>query len=144
MTLALSVYTISSRAVRRLGAAPGAKDVGDATWSPDASALAAHVQKETTRELWIFPADGSAPRRLTNGEFEASHPRWSPVNPDEILFLRDHRQLCVVSVSTGRVRELPFQQDGTYFLDYASWARDGRRVFFSIHKKTGNIYVIER
>jgi Tol biopolymer transport system component len=140
----LSLYTISSSAVRRLGAAPGAKGVEDPTWSADASALVAHVGKEMTRELWIFPADGSAPKRLTNGEFEASHPRWSPVNPDEILFLRDHRLLCVVSVSTGRIRELPFQQDGTYFLDYPSWARDGKRVFFSIHKKAGNIYLIER
>jgi len=86
----------------------------------------------------------SAPKRLTNGEFEDSHPRWSPVNPDEILFLRDHRRLCVISVSTGRIRELPFQQDGTFFLDYPSWTRDGKRVFFSIHKKSGNIYVIER
>jgi hypothetical protein len=66
------------------------------------------------------------------------------VNPDEILFLRDHHRLCVVSVSTGRVRELPFQQDGTFFLDYPSFTRDGKRVFFSIHKKAGNIYVIER
>jgi Tol biopolymer transport system component len=141
---ALSLYTISSRAVRRLGAVPGTSSVGDATWSPDASALVAQVQKETTRELWIFPADGSSPRRLTNGESEDSHPRWSSVNPDEVLFLRDHRRLCVVSVSTGRVRELPFRQDGTFFLDYPSWTRDGKRVFFSIHKKTGDIYVIER
>ena len=66
------------------------------------------------------------------------------MNPDEILFLRDHRPLCVISISTGRIRELPFQQDGTYFLDYPSWARDGKRIFFSIHKKTGNIYLIER
>jgi Tol biopolymer transport system component len=141
---ALSVYTIASHAVRRLGAVPGAKSPEVATWSPDGRALVAHVSRETTRELWIFPTDGSAPKRLTNGEFEASHGRWSPVNADEILFLRDHRRLCVISVSTGRIRELPFQMDGTYFLDYASWARDGRRIFFSIHKKSGNIYVIER
>ena len=141
----LSLYTIATRAVRRLGAVPGATgDVGDATWSGDASALVAQVQKEMTRELWIVPADGSAPRRLTNGESEDSHPRWSSVNPDEILFLRDHHRLCVVSVSTGRVRELPFQQDGTFFLDYPSWTHDGKRIFFSIHKKSGNIYVIER
>ena len=141
----LSLYTISSRASRRLGAVPEVRGVvGDATWSPDASALVAQVQKAMTRELWILPADGSAPRRLTNGEFEDSHPRWSSVNPDEILFLRDHRRLCVVSVSTGRVRELPFHQDGTFFLDYPSWTRDGKRIFFSIHKKAGNIYVIER
>ena len=50
----------------------------------------------------------------------------------------------MVSVSTGRVRELPIRQDGTFFLDYPSWARDGKRIFFSIHKKAGNIYVIER
>jgi Tol biopolymer transport system component len=141
---AVSVYTFSSRSVRRLGAVPGAGGIEVGAWSPDASALVAHVNKETTRELWIFPADGSAPKRLTNGEFEASHGRWSPVNPDEILFLRDHRRLCVISVSTGRIRELPFQLDGTYFLDYPSWSRDGKRVFFSIHKKSGNIYLIER
>ena len=141
---ALSLYTISSRAVRRLGAVPGASGVDDATWSPDASALVAHAQKEMTRELWIFPADRSAPKMLTNGKSEDSHPRWSPVNADEILFLRDHRRLCVISVSTGRIRELPFRMDGTYFLDYPSWSRDGKRVFFSIHKKSGNIYVIER
>ena len=141
---ALSVYTISSRAVRRLGTVPGTTEVDDATWSPDSISLVAHAQMETTRELWIVPADGSAPRRLSNGTFEDSHPRWSSVNPDEILFLRDHRKLCVISVSTGRVRELPFLQDGTFFLDYPSWSRDGKRVFFSIHKKSGNIYVIER
>jgi eukaryotic-like serine/threonine-protein kinase len=141
---ALSVYTISSRAVRRLGAVQGATSIEVSTWSPDGSALVAHVHKGTTRELWIFPADGSAPKQLTSGEFEASHGRWSPVNPDEILFLRDHRRLCVVSVSTGRIRDLPFHLDGSYFLDYPSWARDGKRVFFSIHKKAGNIYVIER
>jgi Tol biopolymer transport system component len=141
---ALSLYTISSRAVRRLGAVPGASGVDDATWSPDASALVAHAQKEMTRELWIFPADRSAPKMLTNGKSEDSHPRWSPVNADEILFLRDHRRLCVISVSTGRIRELPFRMDGTYFLDYPSWSRDGKRVFFSIHKKAGNIYVIDR
>jgi Tol biopolymer transport system component len=141
---AASLYTISSRAVRRLGAVPRASRVDDPTWSPDASALVAHVQQETTRELWIFPADGSPPKRLTNGESEDSHPRWSPVNPDEILLLRDHRLLCVISVSTGRIRDLPFRMDGTYYLDYPSWSRDGKRVFFSIHKKSGNIYVIER
>ena len=40
--------------------------------------------------------------------------------------------------------ELPVQQEGTFFLEYPSWTRDGRRVSFSIHKKAGNIYVIER
>ena len=140
----LSVYTISSRAVRRLGAISGGKGVDDASWSPDARTVVAQRQKETTRELWIFPADGTAPRQLTNGEFEASHPRWSPVNPDEILFLRDHLRLSIISISTGRIRELPFQLDGTYFLDYPSWSRDGKKVFFSIHRKSGNIYVIER
>jgi Tol biopolymer transport system component len=141
----LSVYSISTHAVRRLGAVPDVRGVvGDATWSGDASVLVAQVQRAMTRELWILPADGSAPKKLTNGEFEDSHPRWSPVNPDEILFLRDHRRLCVISISTGRVRELPFQMDGTYFLDYASWSGDGKRIYFSIHKKAGNIYVIDR
>ncbi|MBK9062956.1 MAG: serine/threonine-protein kinase [Acidobacteria bacterium] len=140
----LSLYTVATKAVRRLGAVPGARNVGDASWSPDGRALAAHVQKDATRELWILPADGSAPRRLTDGAFEDSHARWSPANPDEILFLRDHRRICVISVATGRVRELPVKQDGTFFLDYPSFTRDGKKVFFSIHKKAGNIYVIER
>ncbi|MFI5197120.1 MAG: hypothetical protein ACHQJD_00745 [Thermoanaerobaculia bacterium] len=34
--------------------------------------------------------------------------------------LEQYPELCVISVSTGRIRELPLQMDGTYFLDYAS------------------------
>ena len=91
-----------------------------------------------------MPADGGALKRLTDGASEDSHARWSVANPDEILFLRDHRRICVVSVSTGRVHELPLKLDGTYILDYPFLTPDGGRVFFSVHKKTGNVYVIER
>src|SRR4051812_28715975 len=32
----------------------------------------------THSSLWLYPQDGSAPRRLTQGKSSDSHPRWSP------------------------------------------------------------------
>ncbi len=118
------------------------KDVDYPSWSPDGKQIAFQLQRGAVREIWIVPAKGGEPRPLTR-DSEDSHLAWSPTNPDEILFLRDHKRLAVVSVSTGRVRFLPSYSEGSYVLDYPSWSRDGRRVYFSVSRKTGDIYVLE-
>ena len=79
---------------------------------------------------------------MTKNE-EDSHPAWSPRNSDEILFLRDHKRLAILSVSTGKVRFLPGYSEGSYILDYPSWSPDGKRVYFSVSKKSGDIYILE-
>ena len=114
----------------------------DPTWSPDGKQIAFMVQRGRTREIWVAPSGGGTARALTTN-LEDSHPYWSPTDPDTILFLRYHKRLATVSVSTGRVTLLPWIFNGSYVLDYPSYSPDGRKIYFSISHKTGDIYQLE-
>jgi len=112
------------------------------TWSPDGKRIAFYTQRGSIREIWIVSSEGGTPRQLT-ADSEDSHPAWSPRNPDEIVFLRDHKRLAILSVSTGKVRFLPGYSAGSYILDLPSWSPDGKRIYFSVLRKSGDIYVLE-
>jgi Tol biopolymer transport system component len=112
------------------------------TWSPDGRRIAFQLQRGTVREIWIVPSEGGEAKPLTK-DLEDSHPAWSPTDPDSILFLRDHKRVGIVSVSTGEVRFLPGTPEGSYVLDYPSWSHDGKRVYYSVSRKTGDIYLLE-
>ncbi len=118
------------------------QDVDYPTWSPDGGQIAFQVQRGNVREIWVVPSGGGQARALTK-DLEDSHPAWSPTDPDAILFLRDHKRLAIVSASTGQVRFLPFRMEGSYILDYPSWSRDGKRIYCSVSRKTGDIYLVE-
>ncbi|MGH9369050.1 MAG: protein kinase domain-containing protein [Thermoanaerobaculia bacterium] len=136
----ISVYSVAEGGVEPITALKMYTDYP--TWSPDGRRIAFQAQRGAMREIWIVPAKGGAPTQLTK-DSEDSHPDWSPRNPDEILFLRDHKRLAVLSVSSGKVRFLPGYSEGSYILDYPSWSPDGTRVYFSVMRKSGDLYVLE-
>ncbi|HMF09783.1 MAG TPA: LpqB family beta-propeller domain-containing protein, partial [Thermoanaerobaculia bacterium] len=132
------IYSLADGKTRPIGQ----QTLQGPTWSPDGKRIACFSDVGAIRELWLVPVDGGEPRRMTSGE-EDSHPAWSAHDPDKILFLRDHKRLALLSVSTGQVTFLPGYSEGSFILDYPAWSVDGKRVYFSVSRKSGDIYVLE-
>lgn len=114
------------------------------TFSPDGKWISFQATRDDgTRHVWIVEVATGRTRRLTDGASEDSHPQWSPVDADRILFIRNHENLMTVSVLTGEIRALTRHSEPNMVLDYPSWSPDGTRVEFSIARKRGDIYMLE-
>jgi Tol biopolymer transport system component len=114
------------------------------TWSPSGDWIAFQsTEAAGRRHLWKVPSAGGTPKQLTADETEDSHPQWNPAKADEILFLRNHKNLFVLSESTGRVRQATSYRQSNVILDFPSWSFDGKTVYFNAQKKVGDIYVLE-
>jgi Tol biopolymer transport system component len=136
----IRTYDVETGSVKTLTALGAAADYP--SWSPDGKQIVFQLQRGSIRELWIVPSEGGEARPLTK-DLEDSHPSWSPTDPDTILFLRDHRHLALVSVATGKVRILPGTPEGSGLLDYPSWSPDGKKIYYTVSRKTGDIYLLE-
>ena len=112
-------------------------------WSPDGNSITFTARKGSKRDIFVVASNGGTPKRITSGEAEFSHPRWSPCDKDEILCLRDHKNVCLVSVSTGKVKQITDFVEANVILDYPSWSFDGKKIYFSLAKKVGDVYILE-
>ena len=113
------------------------------TWSPDGRQIAYQVESGDVRDIMIVPSAGGTPVSLVTGDRENSHPQWSPTDPDQILFVRDHKNLFLVSVSTGTERQITHYKEANLIVDYPSWAYDGKKVYFSLARKVGDLYILK-
>ncbi|MDX1450388.1 MAG: hypothetical protein R3246_15165, partial [Acidimicrobiia bacterium] len=120
-----------------------ADDAIFATWSPDDARIAFQRGDGVQRQIWTVPVVGGEPRQVTSGAFEHSHPQWSPTDPDRILMLLDHENLATVSVRTGEVTPLTHFDESTVRVDYPSWSFDGTKIYFSLVRRVGDIYMLE-
>jgi len=113
------------------------------TWSPDDGRIAFQRGDGVERQIWTIPVAGGEARRLTSAVHEHSHPQWSPIDPDLILLVVDHENLATVSVSTGEVTPLTTFDESTVRVDYPSWSSDGSKIYFSLVRRVGDIYMLE-
>jgi len=113
------------------------------SWSPDGKHITFQSNDKKGRHLWIAPARGGSPTQMTFGDSEDSHPQWSPRDKDVILFLRDHKNLFLLSVNTKKVRQITNFVEANILTDYPSWSFDGKKIYFSYLKKAGDVYVLE-
>jgi len=114
-----------------------------ATWSPDGENITFQTMRGSIRHLWIVPSKGGIPRQITYGTEEHSHPQWSPVDKDLILFVLNHKNICTVSASSGKIKQLTYNVESDLIMDYPSWSPDGKKVYYSISRKTGDVYTLE-
>jgi Tol biopolymer transport system component len=111
------------------------------TFSPDGESIAAFLAEEGRYgDYWIFPANGDAPRRVTEDFQEGGAPAWTP--DGQSLLVRSSRagsvNLWRVSVVDGALERLT--SGAGEDLDPAVSA-DGRTVLFANVKRTWEVIV---
>lgn len=136
------IYDIASGTSRRVTSSSKESSFMPA-WSPDGKWLTYNLTNRALRRVMVIPSSGGTPRQLTQDDAEYSHPQWSPKNPELIVCLKNHKNVCLISVSTGRMQEITRFADANVTLDYPSWSFDGEKIYFSLSKKTGDIYLME-
>ncbi len=116
------------------------KSVSDPRISPDGKWVAYVVsvtdfdENSRNSDIWIVPASGGPPRRMTTSEKSDNHPRWSP-DGRTIAFLSSRdgaMQIYQLPVSGGEARGLTDFPGGVG--DFI-WTPDGKGFVF-----TGRVY----
>lgn len=104
----------------------------DGKWVVTAVGEPAYDDKDEVSDLWILPADGSAPpRRLTSGKGGENGPAWSP-DSRRLAFSAKREgdeasQIYVLDLAGGEGQRLTSLTLGAR---NPKWSRDGQRILF--------------
>jgi dipeptidyl aminopeptidase/acylaminoacyl peptidase len=112
------------------------------TPSPDGQWIAFIWDRDETSDLWLLPAGGGWPIRLTTDRpaqtfWTDAAPRWNPAS--SLLAYISESRLWIVPAAGGRPKKLT-----AYGHDAAGpvFSPDGARLYFiDIHKETSNVFV---
>jgi TolB protein len=109
-------------------------------WSPDGSQIV--FAMEPGPQLFVLPAAGGTPRRLSVGFSYAAEPDWSRTNPNKIAFtarVGSRYQIAVFDTAAGKgqiVSKANF--DGVE----PSWLADGRHIVYTARDRTSSVLCI--
>ena len=125
-------------------AAPSA-DGGDATrltataaaeaqvaWAPDSRRLVYSANRDGAWNVYLYDFATNKETALTRGRSHSVSPRFSP-DAKQVAFLRDAKELCVVSVDTKQVRVLTpgiFGRPPSFPERPIAWSPDGRWIAY--------------
>lgn len=105
--------------------------------SPDGTRVAFSAAYEGPREVYVMPLAGGRPRRLTYDGESSRVVGWSP--DGRVVYATRHfatlpnYQLVLVHPETRKVERIPLHQ-----ANQASWAADGKTLFFTRMAKQGS------
>lgn len=113
----------------------GVRQVADAQISPDGKWVAYVVTTADLKEdafdsdIWVVPAVGGTPTRLTTSKKSDTQPRWSP-DGRRLAFISargEKPQLFVISPSGGEAEQVTESRTGVTSFQ---WSPDGQRIAF--------------
>jgi Tol biopolymer transport system component len=122
-------------------------------WSPNGRWIALHSHREQSDDVWLRPADGSAPdRRITmlGRGAEVGWPRWSPDGQTVLLDGANRQGRSVayvigVSQQTGEVTA-PLAEVSLTGVDgdvmHAEWMPDGQRIAAIVREGPGRHAIV--
>jgi len=102
--------------------------------SPDGSNVAFSFAKSGVSQVWVAPLAGGETTEITSGSERADFKAWSPVNPDLIIFGRDHGgdenwQFWSTAPNGGDLASL-LDEDGIQH-NFGGYSFDGRSIAFA-------------
>lgn len=112
--------------------------------SPDGKSLLYQADDPNgVRQVWRLPIGETKPVQVTRGAEEISHPRFHPRDPDVLVLLENHKNVLLHSLATGETRRLTNYTDSNLTVDYPAWSPDGTRIYFTIAKNVGDIFLLD-
>lgn len=111
--------------------------------APDGTIVFQGNDENEVRQVWVLPAGGAAPRQVTRGASESSHPRLRPGDPETVVYLENHKHIVLLSLETGETTRLREFTDSNLVIDYPTWSPDGTKIYFTMAKNVGDVFLLE-
>lgn len=114
--------------------------------SPDGRTIAFYSSRSSHQDIWVVPADGSAPsKQLTQAAMAEDDPRFSPAwSPDSrhIAYISNktdywNDDVWVIDVASGKPRQL---SKSLMAASTPAWSPDGRHIALLGNAKSGYWY----
>ena len=122
-------------------ATPGALALYDwPRFSPDGKSIAVTLTdpRSGTDDIWVFPAMGGQPARITFGPSD-SYPTWSPDGKELAYYVVDHGQWSIRRrpLDGSRPEETLYTNDTGEFGLPIDWSHDGKYLSMHLSTKQG-------
>ena len=118
-----------------------------ADWSPDGRWIAYGANHEGNRDIWIKPAAGGDPLRITSDPAHDRVPRWSP-DGRKLLFASDRGgrwNLWTVAPFSGENSLIRITKDEDAVISHAlpaGWSPDGSEIVFTGSRGDYELWIV--